>query len=199
MAKTETRARTQILRPTFLKVSDVEHFLFGRPILHGKITKRDGTQVNQVVARFLVNPDNMDVPHIHYYTNCKKTAGRIATMLRTSWQPWNPEKPRARMSTYSFGKKESWYQEPCFSASWFTRLGKEKATTSKVTGAYGTYNVDPAEKATPYIWVNGSKMEVDKVNDVLVDINTNERTQEDILQQLGWHERRAAIELERTR
>lgn len=195
----QTRARQLILRPTRLEVGDIEHFLYGRPILHGVVTKKDGTQVNQVVARFLVDPDNMDKPHIHYYTNSIKTARKIAKLFRTSWQPWNPENERARMSTFSFGKKETWYQEPCFSTSWFTRLGKEKPVTSKVTGAYGTYNADPAEPTSPWIMVNGSKVPVDQVDDILIDTNTPERTQEDIMRQLGWMERQAAIELERLR
>ena len=49
------------------------------------------------------------------------------------------------------------------------------------------------------MWLNGTKVPVDKVNDLLVDVNTTERTLEDIANQQGWMERKAAMELERHR
>tara|TARA_A100000172_G_scaffold69385_1_gene49440 strand:- start:39 stop:659 length:621 start_codon:yes stop_codon:yes gene_type:complete len=187
------------VRPVRLQPSEVEHFLFGRGVIHGVVTKADGRQVNQIIARFLVDPDNKHVAHIHFFTDSLKTARKIAAMLRPSWQPWRKDNPRRRKSTFSIGKKESWHQEPCFSATWGVKLTAEKPVTSKVTGPFGTFHETPKSEESPWLWLNGAKVPVDKVNDLLVDINTPERTQEQILQQLGWHERQAAIELERLR
>jgi hypothetical protein len=187
------------VRPVRKQPSEVEHFLFGRGVIHGVVTKANGQQFNQIIARFLVDPDNKDVPHIHFFTESLKTARKIAAMLRPSWQPWRKDNPRRRKSTFSIGLKESWHQEPCFSPTWGVKLTEEKPTTSKVTGPFGTFNEAATTDESPWMWLNGTKVPVDKVNDLLVDVNTTERTLEDIANQQGWMERKAAMELERHR
>mgnify|MGYP003131525696 FL=1 len=187
------------VRPTRLELSQIEHFLYGRGVIYGKVTKADGRQMNQIVARYLVDPDNKKVPHIHYYTDSLKTARRIASMLRVSMQPWNPKNPKRRPSTYSFGKKESWHQEPCFSPTWGVRLTEAKPVTSKVTGPFGTFHETTADDQGSWMWLQGRKVPLDQVDDILVDVNTTERTLDDIANQQGWMERQAALELERLR
>ncbi len=198
-SRSTNRWLANAVRPVQLHPADVEHFLFSRGVIHGKITRADGRQLNQIIARFLVDPDNPDVPHIHFFTESMKTKERIANMLRPAWQPWHPDNPRRRASTFSIGLKEKWHQEPCFSTNWMVKLTEKKPVTSKVTGPFGTFHETPKEDESPWIWLNGTKVPVDEVNDLLVDVNTPTRTQEQILQQLGWHERQAAIELERLR
>ena len=157
-----------IHRPTRKEVPEVLHFLKSHAIVHGYTVGKDGKKYNQVVARFLVNPDEPNVPHIHFYTANNETRRRIMRMFKVAWQPWNKDNERSRKSTYSYGKREWFFNEPIFATTFGIRLVKWAGdSTSAHAGPYWYKKTE--EPLEPVVWIQGRQEEPGDVADIQVD------------------------------
>ena len=174
MTATNSALSWLIHRPTRKEVPEVLHYLKSHAIVHGYTlgkpkpgsTKRP--KYPQVVARFLINPDEPNVPHIHFYTRNNETRRRIMRMFSVAWQPWNKDNPRSRMSTYSYGVREWFFNEPVFSPTFGIKLTKWQGdSTSAHAGPYWYKKTE--EPVKPVVWIQGRQEEPGDVSDIQVD------------------------------
>jgi hypothetical protein len=165
----ELKLQRRILKPSYLTVDEVEHFLKNHAIVHGTQVGKDGKTRPQVVARYLINPDEPNVPHIHFYTDSKEIALRIQRLFKVAWQPWNPENGKARMSTYSFGKRETWFTEPALSDSFLTTLQRWRGEpSSRFVGPYWNPRPEPTNQV---VWIQGRLEEPGEVSDIQLGVS----------------------------
>lgn len=191
MGDKQLALKIRILRPSYLTVDQVEHFLKSHAIVHGTVVGKDGKTRPQVVARYLINPDEPNVPNIHYYTDRKETALRIQAKFDANWKPWNPDNARARKSTYSFGKREDWFNEPLLSDSFITKLQRwEGTSSSRHVGPY--WNPRPKTESVPRrVWIQGRLEDPEEVSDIQLGVS-EEFTYSDKVLALEPLQRRAA-------
>tara|TARA_R110000744_G_scaffold162422_2_gene279049 strand:- start:4296 stop:4943 length:648 start_codon:yes stop_codon:yes gene_type:complete len=172
----ELALRRRILRPRYVNIAEVGHFYKSHAVIHGVrvVTKEvDGKKKRFEypieVARFMVNPQDPGCVHIVYFTGKRATAQDIARLIPKDRRPWMND----QRSTFSFGKKESWHNEPAFSTSWHTRVKEWNGTPS--ANQVGPFWIKAKPKAyEPSIWLQGRKVAIGDVGDAQIDTNLNE-------------------------
>ena len=165
----ELALRRRILRPRYVNIAEVGHFYKSHAVIHGFRIGKDGKQYPTEVARFMVNPQDPGCVHIVYFTSDRATAKTIAGLIPQEHRPWMND----QRSTFSFGKKESWHNEPTFSTSWHTRVKLWNGRPS--ANQVGPFWIKAAPKVSePSIWLQGRKVEVGEVSDLQVDATLNE-------------------------
>ena len=166
MGDKQLKLKARILKPSYLTVDQVQHFMKSHAVVHGTVVGKDGKVRPQVIARYFENPDEPNVPHIHAYTNKKEKALRIFNMFKVAWQPWNPENERARMNTFSYGQKETWFTPPVFSDSFVTKLQMwQGKPSSRHVGPYWYSRKEPTNRV---VWIQGRLEDPEEVSDIQV-------------------------------
>ena len=173
MSVNETKLLRRLLKPSFLPVQETHHFMKSDAIIHGKLDTgkldKDGNPIliDQVVARILIDPDSGTI-NIHYYTDSRIVAGEIAKRLPRSKKPWMNN----QMSTFSFGKQETWHNNPIlFSDRHFGIKEWNGRPSSRHTGPYWVKKVkevsnNPTDDQVD-IW--GRMTNVGEVSDIQID------------------------------
>lgn len=172
----ELALRRRILRPRYVNIAEVGHFYKSHAVHHGfRVVYKevDGKEKRFEypieVARFMVNPQDEGCVHIVYFTDDREIAKTIAALIPQEYRPWMND----QRSTFSFGKKESWHNEPTFSTSWHTRVKEWNGRPS--ANQVGPFWIKAAPKVyEPSIWLQGRKVEVGEVSDLQVDTTLNE-------------------------
>ena len=169
-------------RPQLIEEAATATFIKGHAVTHGHYI-HNGKRKGRVVLRYMTNPENPMVPHIHYYTQDIQTVRRIQRQLmRPAWMPWHRDNPRRRESTYSFGVEfpDGRGQEPVFMSNVISKLDRWNGKPSPITGPYWTRvpgqvdvskNTKPAE---PRVWIQGRLEAPGDVSQVQIDGTTDD-------------------------
>ena len=174
MSVNETKLLRRLLKPSFLPVQETHHFMKSDAIIHGKLDTgkldEDGKPIliDQVVARILINPDDRNTVHIHYYTNSRAVAGEIAKRLPRSKKPWMNN----QMSTFSFGKQETWHNNPIHFANRHYGIKEWKGRPS--SNNVGPYWIKKVKEVSDnpkddYVDIWGRMTNVGEVSDIQID------------------------------
>ena len=169
-------------RPTYVEDWVAAGYMKSHGISHGTYIDKRGKVRGRVVARYFINPDDANVPHIHFYTNNILTVKRIMSIMPYKMCPWDLRNPKRRHSTYSFGTEfeNDPKSEPVFS-NWVVKLERWTGEPSpRHVGPYWTrvpthpqldsdQLVEPDEPTEDMVWIAGRHVKVGEVDNYLVD------------------------------
>ena len=170
------------VRPTYVEDWVAAGYMKSHAVVHGTYIDKRGKVRGRVIARFFINPEDPDTPHIHFYTNNANTVKKIMGIMPTFMCPWDLRNRKRRHSTYSFGTEfaNDPKSEPVFS-NWMVKLERWSGTPSpRHVGPYWTRVpehpnlaadklVEPPEPAADSVWVAGRHVPVGSVDNYLVD------------------------------
>ena len=170
------------IRPTYVEDWVAAGYMKSHGISHGTYIDKHGKLRGRVIARYLINPEDTNTPHIHFYTNNIQTVKRIMNMMPTFMCPWDLRNRKRKHSTYSFGTEfdKDPKSEPVF-GDWIIKLDKWSGTPSpRHVGPYWTrvpnhptldsdQLVEPDEPAEDMVWIAGRHVKVGAVDNYLVD------------------------------
>ena len=169
-------------KPRLISEAATADFIKSHALTHGKYIHH-GTPKGRVIVRYMTNPNDPMVPHLHYYTEHEQTVRRIQNELMSgAHKPWDRNNQRRRESTYSFGVEfpNSRGSEPVFMSNVITKLERWEGRPSKQTGPYWTRipgQIDVTKDTEPQgqrVFVNGELVDPGKVPDVLIDSTTSD-------------------------
>ena len=205
-------------------MGDLDNWLAGDAIVWGtrpKFVQHDNDQwvlakkqPAQWVGRFLKNPDTGEEAFV-FYCRTRREATRIWLQGFVAHNKRFLMDRIKRCTVMSFGLQEDWMRDVC---TFPDEMGaksspqpyvipydyyNEDDVPTRFRGPYGlAFDAPDEDDDEPKIWLNsiGQYVEPGEVNDILVDTTLlSERDFESICEQQGWLERKAAIELERSR
>ena len=176
MSRSQQSWLSRVIRPRYIPVSETMHFMKYGSVAHGKITLKDGREIAQTVAMILIDPDTGNI-HFHYLCKSIEVARQIAMSMPRSLKSWvrGDSEFNQRKSTYSWGVKESFYNNPVFFHNQhFRHVEWQGRPSSKHVGPYWPSKAEKADAdsempKSPYIDILDRSVQVDDVSTMLVD------------------------------